>query len=416
MQLGEKARRDFFDKLNGQKISLYRRASFGYTICDIPKLENTVMIEFEEYKSKLNDLKPKLEELRAAFVPQSLLDELERLHAMAEAPGFWDDPARSQKAVMRTKTLERKRDKFQSMCSEWDDLMTICEMALEENDDSMLEELTTGYAKLEADMEEARLETLLTGEYDANNALLSFHAGAGGTEAQDWAQMLQRMYLRWADSHGFSVEELDFLPGDEAGIKSVSLRISGENVYGFLKGERGIHRLIRISPFDSSGRRHTSFASVDVIPDAGDDIEIEIKESDLRVDIFCASGPGGQGVNTTYSAVRITHIPSGISVQCQNERSQHHNKDSAMRILRGRLYDLELSKRDAARQAEYAGKNAISFGSQIRTYTLQPYRLVKDHRNNCEIGDTDAVLDGRIDKLLRDYLLWQHTNRQQQQQ
>ena len=203
--------------------------------------------------------------------------------------------------------------------------------------------------------------------------------------------MLQRMYLRWADSHGFSVEELDFLPGDEAGIKSVSLRISGENVYGFLKGERGIHRLIRISPFDSSGRRHTSFASVDVIP-------------------------GGQGVNTTYSAVRITHIPSGISVQCQNERSQHHNKDSAMRILRGRLYDLELSKRDAARQAEYAGKNAISFGSQIRTYTLQPYRLVKDHRNNCEIGDTDAVLDGRIDKLLRDYLLWQHTNRQQQQQ
>lgn len=214
----------------------------------------------------------------------------------------------------------------------------------------------------------------------------------------------------------FSVEELDFLPGDEAGIKSVSLRISGENVYGFLKGERGIHRLIRISPFDSSGRRHTSFASVDVIPDAGDDIEIEIKESDLRVDIFCASGPGGQGVNTTYSAVRITHIPSGISVQCQNERSQHHNKDSAMRILRGRLYDLELSKRDAARQAEYAGKNAISFGSQIRTYTLQPYRLVKDHRNNCEIGDTDAVLDGRIDKLLRDYLLWQHTNRQQQQQ
>ena len=351
------------------------------------------MIEFEEYKSKLNDLKPKLEELRAAFVPQSLLDELERLHAMAEAPGFWDDPARSQKAVMRTKTLERKRDKFQSMCSEWDDLMTICEMALEENDDSMLEELTAGYAKLEADMEEARLETLLTGEYDANNALLSFHAGAGGTEAQDWAQMLQRMYLRWADSHGFSVEELDFLPGDEAGIKSVSLRISGENVYGFLKGERGIHRLIRISPFDSSGRRHTSFASVDVIPDAGDDIEIEIKESDLRVDIFCASGPGGQGVNTTYSAVRITHIPSGISVQCQNERSQHHNKDSAMRILRGRLYDLELSKRDAARQAEYAGKNAISFGSQIRTYTLQPYRLVKDHRTVKSATPTPCLMD-----------------------
>ena len=252
-----------------------------------------------------------------------------------------------------------------------------------------LESLSAEIERLTELLEETETNLLLSSEEDHADAILEIHPGAGGTEAQDWAQMLQRMYLRWADSHGFSVEELDFLPGDEAGIKSVSLRISGENVYGFLKGERGIHRLIRISPFDSSGRRHTSFASVDVIPDAGDDIEIEIKESDLRVDIFCASGPGGQGVNTTYSAVRI---------------------------LRGRLYDLELSKRDAARQAEYAGKNAISFGSQIRTYTLQPYRLVKDHRNNCEIGDTDAVLDGRIDKLLRDYLLWQHTNRQQQQQ
>ena len=225
------------------------------------------MIEFEEYKSKLNDLKPKLEELRAAFVPQSLLDELERLHAMAEAPGFWDDPARSQKAVMRTKTLERKRDKFQSMCSEWDDLMTICEMALEENDDSMLEELTAGYAKLEADMEEARLETLLTGEYDANNALLSFHAGAGGTEAQDWCAMLYRMYTRWAEAHGFTYKILDYLDGDEAGLKSADIMIEGDNAYGFLKGEAGVHRLVRVSPFDAAGRRHTSFSAVEVIPE-----------------------------------------------------------------------------------------------------------------------------------------------------
>ena len=374
------------------------------------------MLEFEEYKVKLNNMKPTLDGLGSALKLDDARSEIAELEAESAKEGFWNDLDRSQKVQKRMKQLQQKCEKYEKLQSTWEDLMTICEMALEENDDSMLGELETDYAKLESELEAMRLSTLLSGEYDANNVILSIHPGAGGTEAQDWAQMLQRMYLRWADSHGFSVEELDFLPGDEAGIKSVSLRISGENVYGFLKGERGIHRLIRISPFDSSGRRHTSFASVDVIPDAGDDIEIEIKESDLRVDIFCASGPGGQGVNTTYSAVRITHIPSGISVQCQNERSQHHNKDSAMRILRGRLYDLELSKRDAARQAEYAGKNAISFGSQIRTYTLQPYRLVKDHRNNCEIGDTDAVLDGRIDKLLRDYLLWQHTNRQQQQQ
>ena len=269
---------------------------------------------------------------------------------------------------------------------------------------------------LEKNLDDTELVTLLGDEEDSQNAILEIHPGAGGTEAQDWAEMLLRMYTRWAARHSFSVEEMDYLAGEEAGVKRVTLRIIGSYAFGLLRSERGIHRLIRISPFDSSGRRHTSFASVDVIPDVGSEIKLDIKESDLRIDTFHASGPGGQGVNTTYSAVRITHIPSGISVQCQNERSQHHNKDSAMRILRGRLYDLELSKRDAARQAEYAGKNAISFGSQIRTYTLQPYRLVKDHRNNCEIGDTDAVLDGRIDKLLRDYLLWQHANRQQQQQ
>ena len=371
------------------------------------------VIEYDSYKQKLLAMDETFENLFKALEIEQARQELKRLELEAHEDGFWNDLERSQKNQMRSKQLQNKIHRYEKLVSTRDDLLALIDMGTEMDDASLLPELEEGYKKLEADVEQARLTTLLSGEYDNCNAILTFHAGAGGTEAQDWAQMLQRMYLRWADSHGFSVEELDFLPGDEAGIKSVSLRISGENVYGFLKGERGIHRLIRISPFDSSGRRHTSFASVDVIPDAGDDIEIEIKESDLRVDIFCASGPGGQGVNTTYSAVRITHIPTGISVQCQNERSQHHNKDSAMRILRGRLYDLELSKRDAARQAEYAGKNAISFGSQIRTYTLQPYRLVKDHRSNCEIGDTDAVLDGRIDKLLRDYLLWQHTTKQQ---
>ena len=377
---------------------------------------SVLIIALEEAKRRLSALAPSVKQLRESLRIDALTEEAKELEAKTYAPDFWENQETSGVTLKQLKRLKDTIEEYEALSTRFDDAVVLTEMAIEEDDESSVEEVTKEVDFLEREAERLRLETLLTGEYDHNNAILSFHPGAGGTEAQDWAQMLQRMYLRWADSHGFSVEELDFLPGDEAGIKSVSLRISGENVYGFLKGERGIHRLIRISPFDSSGRRHTSFASVDVIPDAGDDIEIEIKESDLRVDIFCASGPGGQGVNTTYSAVRITHIPTGISVQCQNERSQHHNKDSAMRILRGRLYDLELSKRDAARQAEYAGKNAISFGSQIRTYTLQPYRLVKDHRNNCEIGDTDAVLDGRIDKLLRDYLLWQHTNRQQQQQ
>jgi peptide chain release factor 2 len=252
------------------------------------------------------------------------------------------------------------------------------------------------------------LSMLLGEDEDAMDALLDVHPGAGGTEAQDWAEMLLRMYLRWAERHTCTTEVLDYLPGDEAGLKSVTVRISGTHAYGLLKGEKGIHRLIRISPFDASGRRHTSFASIDVVPDAGQDITIEIKDSELRIDVYRASGAGGQHVNKTESAVRITHLPTGIVAQCQNEKSQHSNRESAMRILRARLYAFERSKINAARQAEYAGKDAIAFGSQLRTYTLQPYRLVKDHRTNTEMGDVDAVLDGRIDKLLRDYLLMRH--------
>lgn len=362
------------------------------------------MIEFEEYKSKLNDLKPKLEELRAAFVPQSLLDELERLHAMAEAPGFWDDPARSQKAVMRTKTLERKRDKFQSMCSEWDDLMTICEMALEENDDSMLEELTAGYAKLEADMEEARLETLLTGEYDANNALLSFHAGAGGTEAQDWCAMLYRMYTRWAEAHGFTYKILDYLDGDEAGLKSASIVIEGENVYGYLKGESGVHRLVRISPFDASGRRHTSFAALEVMPELDDTIQIDIRPEDIKMDVFRSSGAGGQHINKTSSAVRLTHIPTGIVVACQNERSQHQNREMAMTMLKAKLF--EIKEREHLDKIEdiKGNQSQIAWGSQIRSYVFMPYTLAKDHRTGYEMGNINAVMDGDIDGFINAYL------------
>ena len=362
------------------------------------------MIEFEEYKSKLNDLKPKLEELRAAFVPQSLLDELERLHAMAEAPGFWDDPARSQKAVMRTKSLESKRDKYAHMTAAWDDLMTICEMALEENDDSMLEELTAGYAKLEADMEEARLETLLTGEYDANNALLSFHAGAGGTEAQDWAEMLFRMYNRWGERHGYKVSTLDYLDGDVAGIKSATILVEGENAYGYLKGEMGIHRLVRVSPFDSSGRRHTSFASVEVMPEIDDDVNVEIREEDIKMDVYRASGAGGQKVNKTSSAVRLTHIPTGIVVSCQIERSQHQNREVAMRMLKSKL--VEIKERENLERIEdiKGDQKEIAWGSQIRSYVFMPYTLAKDHRTGFEMGNITAVMDGDIDGFINAYL------------
>ena len=259
---------------------------------------------------------------------------------------------------------------------------------------------------LEKNLDDTELVTLLGDEEDSQNAILEIHPGAGGTEAQDWAEMLLRMYTRWAARHSFSVEEMDYLAGEEAGVKRVTLRIIGSYAFGLLRSERGIHRLIRISPFDSSGRRHTSFASVDVIPAVGSELKLDIKESDLRIDTFHASGPGGQGVNTTTSAVRITHLPTGITAQCQNERSQHHNKDMAMRILKARLYNLEIEKRDAERQAAYDNKNAIAFGSQIRTYTLQPFQLIKDHRTGCESTDCAGVLDGDIDKFAHAYLLY----------
>lgn len=274
--------------------------------------------------------------------------------------------------------------------------------------EEILDALAASQDALGQTLEDTELVMLLAAPEDKGDAILEIHPGAGGTESQDWAEMLLRLYSRWAARRNFALQELDYLPGDEAGLKSVTLKISGPYAFGFLKSERGIHRLIRISPFDASGRRHTSFASVDILPDAGDDIELDIKESDLRVDIFRSSGPGGQSVNTTSSAVRITHLPTGISAQCQNEKSQHHNRETALKVLKARLYNLELQKREAERQAQYAGKDAIAFGSQIRTYTLQPYRLVKDHRTGCESGDVDGVLNGQIDQFQHDYLIYRH--------
>ena len=369
------------------------------------------MIEFEEYKAKLNELKPKLAELKAAFLPQSVLDELERLHAMAEAPGFWDDPARSQKAVMRTKTLEGKRDKYVQMTASWDDLMTICEMALEENDDSMLDELKQGYDALVKDMDEARLETLLKGEYDGNNAIVSFQAGAGGTEAQDWAQMLYRMYTRWVESHGLTYKILDYLDGDEAGIKSASILVEGENAYGFLKSEHGIHRLVRVSPFDANARRQTSFAAVEVIPEIADDSkDVEIRPEDIEMQVYRSSGAGGQHINKTSSAVRLIHKPTGIVVACQTQRDQFQNKETCMRMLRSKLIEIK-EREHLDKISDIKGTQMkIEWGSQIRNYVFMPYTLVKDTRTAYESTNINAVMDGNIDGFINAYLTCAATN------
>jgi len=283
--------------------------------------------------------------------------------------------------------------------------------AKEEPTQEILVQLKDQLGDLDDKLQRTELVLLLAAPEDGASAILEIHPGAGGTESQDWAAMLMRLYRRWADRRGYDARILDFLPADEAGIKSVTLQIVGPNAYGLLKSEAGIHRLIRISPFDASGRRHTSFASVDVYPDVDQQIDIEVKEEDLRIDVFRSSGPGGQSVNTTSSAVRVTHLPTNIVAQCQNEKSQLRNKETAIKILKARLYELEIKKREDEKKAQYASKEAIGFGSQIRTYTLQPYRLVKDHRTNADVGDVDAVLDGAIDKFIREYLLHVHAQK-----
>ncbi len=309
----------------------------------------------------------------------------------------------------------QEKTQVSSQVDEWEalqqahaNMLEWVELAGEEQTEEMLQALEDASSEMSNLLEAAQMRTLLSDPEDITEAILEIHPGAGGTESQDWAEMLLRMYKRYAERKGFKIELLDFLPGDEAGVKSVTLHIHGAYAYGQLKAEKGTHRLIRISPFDASGRRHTSFASVDVYPDAGQDIEIEVQEEDLRIDIFRSSGPGGQSVNTTDSAVRITHVPTGIVAQCQNEKSQHKNKEAALKVLKARLYEQELQKIASERQADYVSKGAIAFGSQIRTYTLQPYRLVKDHRTNTETSSVDAVLDGNIDQFIHNYLLYLH--------
>lgn len=337
---------------------------------------------------------------------------LREIEESLSRPGAWDQPDRLTPLLQEKSRLENDRARLDALKASHDDMLVWLELAeADPADNEALESLNAASDALQHSIEETELVMLLSGEEDDCHAILEIHPGAGGTESQDWAEMLLRMYVRWGAAHGFAVRELDYLPGDEAGLKSVTLRFEGPYAFGLLKSEKGIHRLIRISPFDASGRRHTSFASVDVIPEVRDDIVVDIKEGDLHIDVYRASGAGGQHVNRTESAVRITHIPTGIVVQCQDDRSQHSNRESAMRVLRARLYNLERERRDEEKQAEYAGKDAIAFGSQIRTYTLHPYRLAKDHRTGTEVSDVDAVLDGGIDIFQHDYLIHLHERR-----
>ena len=362
-------------------------------------------IEFDEYKVKLENMEPKLTALGESLGLESAREELERLHAMAASEGFWNDAANSQKVTKQTRLLETKIASFEKMCADREDMLVLCEMAIEEDDASMLPELEEGYAALEQEMEEARLETLLTGEYDGNNALMSFHAGAGGTEAQDWCQMLYRMYTRWAERHGFTYKIMDYLEGDEAGLKSADILIEGPNAYGFLKGENGVHRLVRVSPFDSNARRQTSFAAIEVIPEIDDDAnDVEIRPEDIEMQVYRSSGAGGQHINKTSSAVRLIHKPTGIVVSCQTERSQFQNRDNCMKMLRSKLVEIK-EREHLDKISDIKGvQQKIEWGSQIRNYVFMPYTLVKDTRTGCETSNVNGVMDGDLDPFINSYL------------
>ncbi len=362
------------------------------------------MLEFEEYKVKLNNRKPDLMSLREAMRLEDAEGEIEKLQAESTEPDYWNDTERSQKAQKRLRSLQIKCDSYKKLETAWDDMMVICEMALEENDESMLPELVESYAKFDADLEQLRLSTLLTGEYDANNAILTFHAGAGGTEAQDWAQMLYRMYTMWTDRHGFKYTLLDWQDGDQAGIKSATIKIEGENAYGYLKSEHGVHRLVRISPFDASGRRHTSFTAVEVMPEIGDADEIELRDEDIKMDVYRSSGAGGQKVNKTSSAVRLTHIPTGIVVSSQVERSHFQNLENCKSMLRAKL--AEIKEREHLEKIEdiKGVQMKIEWGSQIRSYVFMPYTLAKDTRTGFENSNIQAVMDGDIDGFINAFL------------
>ena len=364
------------------------------------------MVELDQFKYTLSTYEEPLKELRDSLQLTAKKERIAELERYMEAPDFWLDPDKSQKISRELKNLQDTVKNYQELETMKEEIEILLSMGYEENDASVIPEIEETLEKFTTTIDKMRVQTLLSGEYDANNAILRLNAGAGGTESCDWASILYRMYTRWAESKGFGVEVLDYLDGDEAGIKSVTIQINGENAFGLLKSERGVHRLVRISPFNAAGKRQTSFVSCDVMPDIEEDLDVEINDDDLRIDTYRSSGAGGQHVNKTSSAIRITHLPTGIVVQCQNERSQFQNKDKAMQMLKAKLYMLK-QQENAEKEAGIRGEiKEIGWGSQIRSYVLQPYTMVKDHRTGEESGNAQAVLDGNLDPFISAYLKW----------
>ncbi len=365
------------------------------------------MLQLDEHKLRINALSAPISELSAAMDITVLKEELTTLERASEAEDFWSDLENSQTVLKRISRIKEKIERFEKFETDYEDIKALFDLAVEADDEETANEVGSLLDEIEKNLAAARIETLLSGDYDGNNAIMSFQAGAGGTEAQDWAEMLYRMYTHWAERHGFSYKILDFLDGDEAGLKSASILIEGENAYGYLKSEMGVHRLVRISPFDASGRRHTSFAAVEVMPEITEDVEVEIRPEDLKVDTYRSSGAGGQHVNKTESAIRITHLPTGIVVACQNERSQHQNREVALRMLKSKL--IEIKERENLEKIEdiKGEQKLIEWGSQIRSYVFMPYTLAKDHSTGFENGNIGAVMDGDIDGFINEYLTQQ---------
>lgn len=365
-----------------------------------------MIFELDQMATELASYSESLDGLKNSLNIDESREKVQELEEIAGDPDFWNDMEKAQKNLQQTKQLKNKIEGYEKLKSDYDDLMTLIEMGNEMDDDSVVDEAKEMREKFEEEFEHLRISTLLTGQYDHCNAIVTLHSGAGGTEACDWVSMLYRMYSRWVEKQGFAFDLMDYQDGDEAGIKSVTFMVSGENAYGYLKGEKGIHRLVRISPFDSSGRRHTSFASCDVMPEIDEDIEIEINQDDLRIDTYRASGAGGQHVNKTSSAIRITHIPTNTVVQCQNERSQFQNKDMAMKMLKAKLYELKLKEQGEMLEGIRGEVKDIAWGSQIRSYVFHPYNMIKDHRTGAETGNVQPVMDGNLDLFVNAYLKW----------